>query len=78
MPMGAHLPPLDHIFIGSCLRGAVSRRRLTVDHSISSGGFLLRGFGRSPLTRDEVKLLEKRMGEYDKRQPAHDPSPGSA
>ncbi len=38
--------------------------RLTVDHSISSGGFYCEVSGRSPLTRDEVKLLEKRMGEY--------------
>lgn len=36
---------------------------LTVDHSVSSGGFYCQVTGRPPLTADEIKSLKKRMWE---------------
>jgi uridine kinase len=40
-----------------------SPARLTVDHSVSSGGYFCQVLGRPPLTQTEVDLLKDRMSE---------------
>jgi uridine kinase len=40
---------------------------LTVDHSVTSGGYFCQVFRRSPLTEEELTLLEKRMRELVKQ-----------